>query len=781
MSKLSRKAKSVSMRIEGFSKSKKRWWLRAVEYSKEHDTKFSDAQKKWAYDNGFLPGIAERYGIDESNVKDFISLKDLLFIYPINDIFRKWINDRVTTRKVLKPFKDNLLSQYFHLYLRDGDALVVKLPDCPEQYGSSIDDVIELVRNEGKIALRSTIGLFVRKIEYSDGRFFFDGTELSENELKEKLSKLAMERVYVITEYVETAEDFGGQDETEASILRLIAYNKYADNPRVGQAYLRVLPADGREDVTVPDNSEEDRVYAKNFMEDEVVLPKEGAEAKASHFCYYPVDAETGAINAGKRLDDENHIVDGLELLRSDGSIIENIPGWERIKQTIVDMCRFIPQIEIMELDIFITRDGFKIVDFSDHPYYPQVVGFNEEMKEYFNMKFRLKSEKRAAPDVKARTVKYKSKSMRWEKLTELFAPPGMRPQSFKRWAETMMEDLHSKNGIPLKDKLWAYRHGFLSYRIPQYGITRENYKNFISDYDYRYVIFLNNRYKIWLEDKITIKYICSKYSQFFPKYYYHVSVRNGEKRIIPLMDLPDYCSNSLESVFELVEREGALACKPQKGAKGHGFYKFSYHDGKYFLNHEEASKEDILAILGNPASQYLITEYIKQHPVINNIYPGAVNTLRIITFSRDGHTHEIGNAYMRVGSKKTGAVDNMGAGGMFVQVDMETGHFSNGKIITENSIVPCPNHPDTGTLLEGEIPHWETIKQGILDICSEIPQLEFLGFDVAITEDGMRLPEINRNPGYPMIETFRRPTIDYLLYKKEAKMRANNIKKTKW
>ena len=72
-------------------------------------------------------------------------------------------------------------------------------------------------------------------------------------------------------------------------------------------------------------------------------------------------------------------------------------------------------------------------------------------------------------------------------------------------------------------------------------------------------------------------------------------------------------------------------------------------------------------------------------------------------------------------------------------------------------------------------------VRQGILDICSEIPQLEFLGFDVAITEDGMRLPEINRNPGYPMIETFRRPTIDYLLYKKEAKMKANNIKKTKW
>ncbi|MCH4005749.1 MAG: hypothetical protein LKG42_02665 [Eubacterium sp.] len=33
-------------------------------------------------------------------------------------------------------------------------------------------------------------------------------------------------------------------------------------------------------------------------------------------------------------------------------------------------------------------------------------------------------------------------------------------------------------------------------------------------------------------------------------------------------------------------------------------------------------------------------------------------------------------DCYMRVGTSATGAVDNIGAGGMFVKVDMKDGHY---------------------------------------------------------------------------------------------------------
>lgn len=827
MSKITKKVKVLNMRLDGFHGDKARWWLNSMQYDKNNNAAYTDSSKEWAYNNGFLPEFVERYEINEENKDNYISLHDYAFIYPVNDIFRKWVVDRVTTRNVLKPYKEYLPKQYFHIYSRDREPMIIKLLDCPEKYSDDFDGILELIRDMGKVSLYKTSGLYSDTIEYKDGQYYFNGTLFEEERVVNRLRKRLKRGIRVLTEYVE-ADGISDNGTDSPNLLRVIFYNKYADNPKIGQAYLRVnteatelagLNIVEEQEDDAPDadfverveetnyteeydntsaekmyventesddeNDDEDLAYAeiyeKNMVEDQIVLPKRGKKARIVKYAYLPIDLETGKYETAKWVNDSNKIESRVICDVEGKEIKGEIPGWADLCKLIEKLGKFIPQIELMAMDIMFTADGIKFIDFVDHPSYPQAVGFNKEMTDYFKMKVAQAYEQSQDPEFRKKNKEKKMDSVLWTRLTRLLCPPNMRPLIYKWWYVTVKADLLSNNGISLPKKIWAYRKGFLSYRIPQYGITKENYQNFISDYDYRYLRHINNKYRVWLEDKITVKYICSDYSQFFPKYYYHVSVRNGEKRIIPLMDLPDYCDENLESIFTLVQRVGELACKPQRGSQGQGFYKLSYHDGKYFLNHEEAQKEDILDILGNPDSQYLITEYIKQHPVIDNIYSGAVNTLRIITFAKDGKNPQIGNAYMRFGSKKTGAVDNMGAGGMFVQVDMETGRFFNGKIITENSIVPCKNHPDTNALLEGYLPNWDVVKQGVLDLCKAMPQLEYLGFDVAISEDGMKLPEINRAPGYPKIETFQRPTIDYLLYKKDVKMAKNNIQKTKW
>ena len=803
MRKIARKFKVMDMRVKGFYGAKARWWMNSMQYDKKYNTDYNGQEKNWAYKNGFLPEIVNRYGINETNKSDYISVYDYAYLYPVNDIFRKWIKDKVTTRNVLKPYKEYLPEAYFHLYMRDGSPMIIKLADCPENLGDGIEDVLQLIRDKKQVYFAKTAGFLHDIIKYEDEKYYYNDEKMNREELLEKMERVLKRSIRIIMEINEEHEDFCSGIEGSPTVLRLLVYNKYADNPKIGQAYLRyntqiVEGDDGVFDEMgerVGDNVEEfkgdnqdqseievdDGVYEKNFMEDEVILPKRGKQKKIAKNIYVPVSLEDGSFCGGKCLDENNKIVDVMHDVVTGRELKGVIPNWEKLNEVMEKMCLFIPQIELMEVDVMITKDGFKFVDFSDHPYYPQVLGFNEEMTDYFKMKIAQKYEQAKDPEFRKANLKTKANTFWWIRLTRLFSLPAMRPLIYKWWYITVKDDLFSRNGMSLRQKLWAYKRGFLSYRLEQYGITKDNYRNFISDYDYRYLRHINNKYRVWMEDKITVKYICDKYAQFFPKYYYHVSVRNGEKRIIPLMDLPEYCDTNLSSIFKLVENVGALACKPQRGSQGQGFYKFSYEDGKYYLNHVEATKEQVLEILDDADSQYLITEYIQQHPVINKIYSGAVNTLRIITFMKDGKTPEIGNAYMRFGSEKTGAVDNMGAGGMFVQVDMETGRFYNGKIITENSILPCSNHPDTGELIEGYLPNWDIVKQGIIDLNLEVPQLEYLGFDVAITEDGMKLPEINRAPGYPKIETFNRPTIDYLLYKRAVKMEKNNITKTKW
>ena len=798
--KIVRKSKVYKMRIEGFTRKRARRWLRAVRMDNAYDNGISQKDKNWAHQHGFTSSIVRRYGINDSNVDQFISLYDYLYLYPINDIFRKWLKDRVTTRSVLKPFHDYLPKQYFHMYFRDGEPMIIRLLDCPEGYSDDYDGLLQLLRDKGRLAFARTSGCTQDVLKYEDGKYFFNDEEFSEKDLVAYINEIINGRIRVVMEYLEEDLLPSGM-EVNSNVLRLIVYNKYADNPKIGQAYFKILGPNEVDEVIEEDDdlSEFERRIRKIRVVEKTEDPdeKQGKGGKTAsndseepqteivetvieyHNYYAPVNLEDGTFDGANYVNDDG-LIDIVHEDQYGREIKGQIPHWDEMNELIEKIGKFIPQIEIMSIDVIITPDGFKLLDFTDHPLYPQSVGFNKEMTEYLQMKVAQKRAEFVSKDVKKETIGKRVNNSFWSRMAKTFSPPGMRPLIYKWWYITVQDDLLSKNGIPLHKKLWAYRRGFLSYRIPQYGITEKNYKQFISDYDYRYIRHINNKYRIWLEDKLTVKYICSDYGQFFPAYYYHFSVRNGEKRVIPLMDLPDYCDNTPESVLTLVQHVGQLACKPQRGSQGQGFYKLSYHDGKYFLNHEEATPEQILEILTDEHSQYFVTEYIQQHHDIDKIYSGAVNTMRIITFMKDGKTQEIGNAYMRFGSQKTGAVDNMGAGGMFAQIDMDTGRFHNGKIITENSILPCANHPDTGEPIEGYIPNWDLIKQGLKDLNACMPQLEYLGFDVAVTEDGMKLPEINRAPGYPKIETFNRPTIDYLLYKLEKKMEKQNITKTK-
>ena len=133
-------------------------------------------------------------------------------------------------------------------------------------------------------------------------------------------------------------------------------------------------------------------------------------------------------------------------------------------------------------------------------------------------------------------------------------------------------------------------------------------------------------------------------------------------------------------------------------------------------------------------------------HEELRKIYPETVNTIRIMAINRDGKTPKIMNAYMRIGSSKTGLTDNVAYGGVFCPVNIEDGHYHDGEQLHNHVITPCPNHPDTGALIDGYVPLWPEVKKMIEDICLIMPELEYLGFDVAITDKGVKVLEVNRH-----------------------------------
>lgn len=56
--------------------------------------------------------------------------------------------------------------------------------------------------------------------------------------------------------------------------------------------------------------------------------------------------------------------------------------------------------------------------------------------------------------------------------------------------------------------------------------------------------------------------------------------------------------------------------------------------------------------------------------------------------------------------------------------------------------------HPDTKfQWCDKALPNWPYVKQMIERVCSHISSVSYLGFDVIITNDGMKLCEINTHP----------------------------------
>ena len=55
--------------------------------------------------------------------------------------------------------------------------------------------------------------------------------------------------------------------------------------------------------------------------------------------------------------------------------------------------------------------------------------------------------------------------------------------------------------------------------------------------------------------------------------------------------------------------------------------------------------------------------------------------------------------------------------------------------------------------MLGRKIPNWDKVCDGVKQAHAMLPGCRFIGWDVAITEDGIELIEGNHNPDYELLE----------------------------
>lgn len=178
----------------------------------------------------------------------------------------------------------------------------------------------------------------------------------------------------------------------------------------------------------------------------------------------------------------------------------------------------------------------------------------------------------------------------------------------------------------------------------------------------------------------------------------------------------------------------GELIVKPADGCCGNGVRRIH--------------REEVLAC-PEAFTGMILEERIIQHPHLNRLYPGSVNTARIVTIRKNGLTHII-CAYLRIGNG--GEVDNFNHGGMTAPVDLTTGRITAVAVNKEKEVFS--GHPITGVSIEGfQLPDWERALELVREAAEVVPEMGYIGWDVAFSPDGPLIVEGNNFPGHDIYQ----------------------------
>ena len=147
---------------------------------------------------------------------------------------------------------------------------------------------------------------------------------------------------------------------------------------------------------------------------------------------------------------------------------------------------------------------------------------------------------------------------------------------------------------------------------------------------------------------------------------------------------------------------------------------------------------------------QTLVEECIVQHEDMSKLAEKSVNTLRIVTITKNNKTH-IMLKVIRFGNG-INAVDNFHSGGMYTVFD-DNGIITKPAVDREGNVHTI--HPLNKTQIEGfKIPYYKEALDLAVKASKVIPQLGYVGFDIAISKNGPVIVEGNELPGYDLYQS---------------------------
>ncbi len=280
------------------------------------------------------------------------------------------------------------------------------------------------------------------------------------------------------------------------------------------------------------------------------------------------------------------------------------------------------------------------------------------------------------------------------------------------------------------KSRLWLladmlkcavkYNAGYMDYKIAQmYKLNDEQRKTVITRGISNEIVRRMNPKEYWhfFDDKAQFNEL---FREFIPRKWILTNENTDTEELYTL------CRNSTQLIW-----------KPLEGSSGQGIKKYTPEDWK-------DGPEAFLAKM-NADGKGILEEMVIQHPKMASLCPTSVNTCRIATLLGDKQ-QGIVYAFLRIGNGKV--MDNVDCGGMAARIDLDTGRLLTvGADKQGNTFI---KHPITNTSIIGfTIPYWEEAKAMCLKAAEKVPEMRFIAWDVAITENGPTFIEGNSFPSH--------------------------------